>query len=201
MNCLLQILIVTALISDASVFLRDCYHSSNDLISYNVDDDIRDYDSRHKRACSHKLFSMKENLHSFNPLECSPTPMKLPKSLNELQRHGTTTLAFIYKDSVIIAVDSMASIGSYVGSRTVKKVLPITDRIVATMAGGAGDCSYWIKWISSNFKYYEKIYDISQTVVAAKLLSDSLRQYRGHGLSIGTMIAGWDSTVGPSCEY
>lgn len=46
----------------------------------------------------------------------------LPLPLNELQRHGTTTLAFRFNNSIIVAVDSMASIGSYVGSRTVRKV-------------------------------------------------------------------------------
>ena len=59
----------------------------------------------------------------------------LPVQLNQLQMHGTTTLAFVFQDSVIIAADSMASLGDYVGSRTVRKVLPVSDKIVATMAG------------------------------------------------------------------
>ena len=54
---------------------------------------------------------------------------------NQLQYHGTNTLAFVYENSVVIAVDSMASLGDYVGSRTVKKVLPVSKHVVATMAG------------------------------------------------------------------
>lgn len=50
------------------------------------------------------------------------TKPHLPLPLKELQRHGTTTLAFKFNNSIIVAVDSMASIGSYVGSRTVRKV-------------------------------------------------------------------------------
>ena len=34
---------------------------------------------------------------------------------------GTTTLAFVFKGGVVVAVDSRASQGSYVGSQTVKK--------------------------------------------------------------------------------
>ena len=53
------------------------------------------------------------------------------------QTNGTTTLGFKLSDGVILAVDSKASIGSYVGSRTVQKILPISSHIVGTMAGGA----------------------------------------------------------------
>jgi hypothetical protein len=50
---------------------------------------------------------------------------------------ATTTLGFKLSDGVVIAVDSKASVGSYVGSRTVQKILPISSHIVGTMAGGA----------------------------------------------------------------
>ena len=40
--------------------------------------------------------------------------------------HGTTTLGFIFNGGVLIAVDSRASMGSYIGSGTVKKVIPIS---------------------------------------------------------------------------
>ena len=53
------------------------------------------------------------------------------------QTTGTTTLGFKLLDGVILAVDSKASVGSYIGSRTVQKILPISSHIVGTMAGGA----------------------------------------------------------------
>jgi 20S proteasome subunit beta 5 len=71
---------------------------------------------------------------------------------NDLQYHGTTTIAFVYRDSVIVAVDSKASIGDYVGSRTVRKVLPITDHMVATMAGGAADCTHILRRLATECK-------------------------------------------------
>lgn len=53
-------------------------------------------------------------------------------------KHGTTTMAFTFNEGVLVAVDSRASMGSYVGSGTVKKVIEISPYMVGTMAGGAG---------------------------------------------------------------
>lgn len=72
--------------------------------------------------------------------------------------HGTTTLAFRFKGGIIVAVDSRATAGSYIGellcmnhpaeadleaSGTVKKVIEINKFLLGTMAGGAADCQYW----------------------------------------------------------
>jgi len=49
--------------------------------------------------------------------------------------HGTTTISFTYKDGIIAAVDSRASIGNFVGSKTTKKILEVNHHILGTMAG------------------------------------------------------------------
>ncbi len=41
--------------------------------------------------------------------------------------HGTTTLSFIFEGGIIAAVDSRASMGNFVGSKTTQKVLPINS--------------------------------------------------------------------------
>ncbi len=87
--------------------------------------------------------------HVLPELISPPHNASIPLSPDQLQAHGTTTLAFIFGDSVIIAVDSMASVGSFVGSRTVRKALPLGSHCLATMAGGAADCAHWIRWTSS----------------------------------------------------
>jgi 20S proteasome alpha/beta subunit len=118
-----------------------------------------------------------------------------------LQYHGTTTLAFLYKNGIIVAVDSKASVGSYVGSRTVKKVFPISKHILATMAGGAADCAFWIRRTARQAKVLEHEHGSPMKVCSiAKLLAASLREYRGSDLSVGTMVAGYDlQTSLPSC--
>lgn len=40
--------------------------------------------------------------------------------------HGTTTIAFVFQGGIVAAVDSRASIGNFVGSKTVQKVLPVS---------------------------------------------------------------------------
>lgn len=57
--------------------------------------------------------------------------------------HGTTTLAFVFKHGIVAAVDSRASMGMFIGSQTVKKVIEINPYLLGTMAGGAADCSFW----------------------------------------------------------
>ena len=47
--------------------------------------------------------------------------------------HGTTTLSFTFDDGIIVAVDSRASIGNFVGSKTTQKVLPITNHILVSV--------------------------------------------------------------------
>ncbi|CAM9948193.1 unnamed protein product [Discosporangium mesarthrocarpum] len=61
--------------------------------------------------------------------------------------HGTTTVAMVFDGGIIVAVDSRASMGSFVGSRTTMKVIPVSDHILGTMAGGAADCTFWLRYL------------------------------------------------------
>lgn len=70
--------------------------------------------------------------------------------------HGTTTLAFSFKGGIIVAVDSRASMGQYIGSGTVKKVIEINPYLLGTMAGGAADCSFWERDLGRRCKLYGK---------------------------------------------
>ncbi|KAJ1381853.1 Proteasome, subunit alpha/beta [Sesbania bispinosa] len=49
---------------------------------------------------------------------------------------GTTTLAFIFKEGVMVAADSRASMGGYISSQSVKKIIEINPYMLGTMAGG-----------------------------------------------------------------
>lgn len=126
------------------------------------------------------LFSAHMTL--FNEGQNTVRETKLPLELNKLQYHGTTTLSFKHKDSLVLCVDSKASIGNYVGSRCVKKVFPVSANIVATMAGGAADCAYWIRRISRLKSMMEYKLDARLGARAvARMLSSSLREYKGQG--------------------
>ena len=107
--------------------------------------------------------------------------------------HGTTTLAFKFKHGVIVAVDSRASMGSYIGSGTVRKVIEINPYLLGTMAGGAADCAFWERNLARECRLYELRNGQRISVAAAsKILSNYTNSYKGYGLSIGSMVIGFD---------
>jgi len=115
--------------------------------------------------------------------------------------HGTTTLAFIVRSGIIISVDSRASMGKYIGSGNVKKVIPINEYLLGTMAGGAADCFFWERNLGMMCNLYElqNNHRIS-TAGASKIFANIIYKYKNSGLSIGAMIIGWDQT-GPGLFY
>jgi 20S proteasome subunit beta 5 len=133
-----------------------------------------------------------------------PTPSPLvakgseqTKRLHQFAK-GTTTLGFVFQHGILIAVDARATMGSFIGSNNVKKVIEINDYLLGTMAGGAADCFYWETNLARVCRLYQLKHGERISVGgAAKILSDMVGQYRGYGLSMGTMIAGWDHK-GPS---
>lgn len=115
--------------------------------------------------------------------------------------HGTTTLAFKFKHGVIVAVDSRATAGPYIASQTVKKVIEINPYLLGTMAGGAADCSYWERVLAKHCRIYElRNKERISVAAASKLLANIVYGYKGMGLSMGTMICGWDKK-GPGLYY
>ncbi|KAJ9549527.1 hypothetical protein OSB04_022070 [Centaurea solstitialis] len=98
---------------------------------------------------------------------------------------GTTTLAFIFKDA----------------SQSVKKIIEINPYMLGTMAGGAADCQFWHRNLGIKCRLHELANKRRISVTgASKLLANILYSYRGMGLSVGTMIAGWDEK-GPGLYY
>ncbi|KAG6335202.1 hypothetical protein ID866_3873 [Astraeus odoratus] len=108
-------------------------------------------------------------------------------------QHGTTTLAFRYQGGVIVAVDSP--------SGTVKKVIEINPYLLGTMAGGAADCQFWETYLGMHCRLHElRNRERISVSAASKYLSNLVYSYKGMGLSMGTMICGWDKT-GPAIFY
>ncbi|XP_002730946.1 proteasome subunit beta type-5-like [Saccoglossus kowalevskii] len=115
--------------------------------------------------------------------------------------HGTTTLAFKFQHGVIVAVDSRATAGPFIASQTVKKVIEINPYLLGTMAGGAADCSFWERVLSQQCRIYElRNKERISVAAASKLLANMVYNYKGMGLSMGTMICGWDKR-GPGLYY
>lgn len=98
-----------------------------------------------------------------------------------------------FQHGVIVAVDSRATAGSYIASQTVKKVIEINPYLLGTMAGGAADCSFWERLLARQCRIYElRNKERISVAAASKLLANMVYQYKGMGLSMGTMVCGWD---------
>lgn len=116
-------------------------------------------------------------------------------------KKGTTTLAFKFQGGIVVAVDSRASMGTYISSSTVRKVIEINEFLLGTMAGGAADCSFWERHLARLCRIFELRNRQRISVAAASnLLANIFFSYRGYGLACGTMIAGWDGS-GPKLYF
>jgi len=122
----------------------------------------------------------------------------MPEAIKML--HGTTTLSFIFQGGIVVAVDSRSTMGSYIASQSVQKVIRINPFLLGTMAGGAADCSFWERELGRRTRLFQLRNKERMSVAAAsKVLSNILYHYRGYGLSVGSMICGWDK--GPNIYY
>ncbi|KAG0169802.1 Proteasome subunit beta type-5 [Apophysomyces sp. BC1034] len=116
-------------------------------------------------------------------------------------QHGTTTLAFEFQGGVVVAVDSRATMGNYIASQTVEKVIEINPYLLGTLAGGAADCQYWERELGRRCRLYElRNKERISVAAASKLLANMVYSYKGMGLSMGTMVTGWDKS-GPNLFY
>jgi 20S proteasome subunit beta 5 len=64
------------------------------------------------------------------------------------------------------------------------------------MAGGAADCQYWERVLAKQCRIYElRNKERISVAGASKILANMIYSYKDMGLSMGTMIAGWDKRV------
>ena len=107
--------------------------------------------------------------NSFEPVElpelsldfAAPVPAPLVakdtaegRKLHQFSK-GTTTLGFVFREGILIAVDARATMGSFIGSKKVKKVIEINDFLLGTMAGGAAHCYVWENQLARICRLYE----------------------------------------------
>ena len=106
---------------------------------------------------------------------------------------GTTTLAFEFQGGVLIAVDARATMGPFISSNNVRKVIEVNEFILGTMAGGAADCSFWERHLAQPsyslsrllFLFYPRVRDFEYFLCASappnckKKRRDSVGHQRG----------------------
>jgi len=161
---------------------------------FDVDDDDLGLDECDLKLCEPTGFAMAPVLNPLTFCVDLKNAGQAPGGLLDFKK-GTTTLGFRFQGGVMICVDSRASMGTFIGSQTCRKVIEINNYLLGTMAGGAADCSFWERHLARTCRMYELRNKTRISVAAAsKILANIFYGYRGQGLSCGTMIAGWDKT-------
>ena len=84
-------------------------------------------------------------------------PNGLPDTLPHNFLEGTTVLALVYNDGVILAGDRQATEGYQVGERRIQKVYKIDRHSAIAVAGVAGPCIETAKLFQVQIEFYEKI--------------------------------------------
>ena len=109
---------------------------------------------------------------------------------------GTTILAAVYKDGVIIAGDRQATEGFQVGERRIQKVYEVDTYSAIAVAGVAGPCIEMAKLFQVQVEFYEKIEGTMLSLEGkANYLANMVRQNLGmamQGLIVIPIFAGYD---------
>ena len=114
---------------------------------------------------------------------------------NMIQSTGTTTLAFKWRDGVIIATDRRATMDTMISSKTISKQHKISDHIAMTIAGGVGDSQHMVKVLQaeSGIFFFKNGYEITVGGVAAQL-ANILNQTKFYPEYTFPIIAGVDGS-------
>jgi proteasome beta subunit len=85
---------------------------------------------------------------------------------------GTTTLALLCKDGIVLAADKRATSGYLISHKKFDKIISITDTIAVTVAGTVSDVQLLTKYIKAELKLKQiRTYRESTVKEAANLLS------------------------------
>jgi proteasome beta subunit len=118
-----------------------------------------------------------------------------PKTIDELKTKGTTTVAMVCKDGVVLASDSRVSAGGYVAHRQGKKVYEIDHHIGMTIAGVVADAQNIVDVLKANAHLFHLENGRPMPVSAAtRLAANIFFQSRGFPLIVQALIAGVDDT-------
>ncbi len=107
---------------------------------------------------------------------------------------GTTTVAIICKDAVVLAADRKATMGYLVASKDAKKVLKLDEHIAMTIAGVVGDAQTLERYFKAELKLYKLHEDRRMPVKsAASLAANILYTRRFYPYYVQLIIAGYDT--------
>ena len=108
---------------------------------------------------------------------------------------GTTTVGIIFDKGVVVAADKRATMGTFIASKEVDKILPVSDSIVVTTAGGVGDAQSLVRLMRAELELYKHSRGKDMTVKgAATLLANVLQGNKYYPYLVQIIVAGFDES-------
>lgn len=116
-------------------------------------------------------------------------------AVNRLVLKGTTTIAVVCRDGVILASDTRVTMGFYVAHKHGKKIYKIDDHLAMTVSGTFADAQRTVDILTANAQLYKLNMGRPLPVgSAARLISNLLFSSRYAPLITQVLIGGLDDT-------
>ncbi|MGA3020578.1 MAG: proteasome subunit beta [Candidatus Micrarchaeales archaeon] len=113
------------------------------------------------------------------------------KEISDAIMKGTTTIALICSDGVVIGADTRATMDTFIASSEAIKVFKIDDHLGMTIAGAVGDANYLVKVLKTQNEFYKMNENKPMSPgAAASLLSLILQENKFTPFYVGLIIAG-----------
>lgn len=120
--------------------------------------------------------------------------MKDVAEMETKMKTGTTTVALICKDAVVLAADRKATMGYLVASKDAKKIVKLDEHVAMTIAGVVGDAQALERYFKAELKLYKLHEDRKMPIKAvASLAANILYSRRFYPYFVQLIIAGYDS--------
>ncbi len=117
----------------------------------------------------------------------------ISRYVQEKALKGTTTVAVICSDGVVVGADTRVTAGTFIAHKRGKKIFSITPRIAITIAGLLADAQAIIDTLKYNIRLYElRNRRRMDAKSAARMLSYILFQNRLYPLYTELIVSGMD---------
>ena len=106
---------------------------------------------------------------------------------------GTTTIGLTCSDGVILIADKRASMGTFIASKTAKKIYMINDSVGATIAGSVGDAESLIKILKAEAALYAmNNHETMSTKAVSNLMASILQGSKYYPYMVQILVGGMD---------
>jgi proteasome beta subunit len=134
---------------------------------------------------------------SFTDFLAAAAPDLLPRGAPaDAMPHGTTIVAAVYEDGVVMAGDRRSTAGNLIAQRDIEKVFAADDYSLIGIAGAAGLAVEIVRLFQVELEHYEKIEGTQLTLDGkANRLATMIRGNLGQalqGLAVVPLFAGFD---------